>query len=123
MIRRAIESQDGVFGMCVGGGTGTSTGARARAGTAARGKKRKTTNRKSTAKNGGRGGKGRKRNYRKKGKRNNYRTSSGSAWSTNERGISSYTGGTNSFSGKEYMSVGALDPNLGNAGGATISYG
>lgn len=90
-----------------------------RAGTTARGRKRKTTKKKSTAKKG----RGRKRNYyRKKGNKNNYSRSSstGGAWSSNDRGISSYSGG-NGSSG-QYMDVGSIDPNLGNAGGATISF-
>ena len=90
-------------------------------GATTRGRKRKTTKKKYTKK-GGKGGKGRKRNYKRKGN-NSFaaRSSSGGAWSSNERGISSFRGRNGSSSG-QYMEVGNIDPNLGSAGGASISF-
>ena len=107
----------------------TATGARKRGvtsaastSTATRGKKRKTTRKKAATKRGGRAGRGRKRNYKRRGNGGNARSSAG-AWSTNERGITSYRGrGGNGGQRQPYMDVGKLDPNLGNAGGVSISF-
>ena len=74
--------------------------------------------------------KGRKRKARKGGKKN-YRArggNSGGAWSANEQGISNYRSGRNARNarntnnGEPYMDVKRIDPNLGNAGGASISF-
>ena len=81
--------------------------------TAAKGRKRKGGGKKTSRKGG-------RKNYRPRG------GNSGGAWSANEQGISNYRSGRNSNSnsnnGEPYMDVKRIDPNLGNAGGASISF-